>query len=212
MAWWPSTSEIRTLIARMDQENFLWGAPRIHGKLLKLGFKVSQATVSRYMPRRSHPPSQSWRTFLQNQALGISVMGLSEASQRTQQIPWRGKCLALPTIFIGAPLPAAACGSVRSAADKGATAGRWAARHNHRIAQGHRQNGSCANTRSSARSFSHRTRAGSDIYNDMRRADRDLLRFSHTHGNSCVNSEDGPRSLCFDVDKVLRTDRFETCS
>jgi hypothetical protein len=124
MAWWPSTSEIRTLIARMDQENFLWGAPRIHGELFKLGFKVSQATVSRYMPRRSHPPSQSWRTFLQNQALGISVMGLSEASQRTQQIPWRGKCLALPTIFIGAPLPAAACGSVRSAADKGATAGR----------------------------------------------------------------------------------------
>ena len=69
MAWWPSTSEIRTLIARMDQENFLWGAPRIHGELFKLGFKVSQATVSRYMPRRSHPPSQSWRTFIQNQAL-----------------------------------------------------------------------------------------------------------------------------------------------
>jgi hypothetical protein len=74
-------SEIRTLIARMNQENFLWGAPRIHGELFKLGFKVSQATVSRYMPRRSHPPSQSWRTFLQNQALGISVMGLSEANR-----------------------------------------------------------------------------------------------------------------------------------
>jgi hypothetical protein len=69
MAWSPSTDRQRDPRPRMSQENFLWGAPRIHGKLLKLGFKVSQATVSRYMPRRSHPPSQSWRTFIQNQAL-----------------------------------------------------------------------------------------------------------------------------------------------
>ena len=58
--------EIRALIVRMSRENFLWGAPRIHGELLKLGFNVSQATVSRYMPRRSYPPTQSWRTFLRN--------------------------------------------------------------------------------------------------------------------------------------------------
>ena len=45
-------SEIRALIVRMSRENVLWGAPRIHGELLKLGFDVSQATVSRYMPRR----------------------------------------------------------------------------------------------------------------------------------------------------------------
>ncbi len=52
----------------MARENFLWGAPRIHGELLMLGFTVSQATVSRYMPARSRRPTQSWRTFLCNQA------------------------------------------------------------------------------------------------------------------------------------------------
>jgi len=59
-------AEIRTLIRRMARENPTWGAPRIHGELFKLGFKVSEATVSRYMPRRRRPPSQSWRTFLRN--------------------------------------------------------------------------------------------------------------------------------------------------
>jgi len=52
----------------MARENFLWGAPRINGELLMLGFSVSQATVSRYMPVRSRRPGQSWRTFLRNQA------------------------------------------------------------------------------------------------------------------------------------------------
>jgi putative transposase len=56
--------EVRALIARMKQENFLWGAPRIHGELLKLGLDVSQATVSRYMPRQGYPPAQTWCTFL----------------------------------------------------------------------------------------------------------------------------------------------------
>jgi transposase InsO family protein len=60
--------EIRSLIHRMARENPTWGAPRIHGELLKLGFEVSEATVSRYMPRRRKPPSQSWRTFLRNHA------------------------------------------------------------------------------------------------------------------------------------------------
>src|SRR5262245_24408282 len=78
--------EIRALIIRMGRENFLWGAPRIHGELLKLGFDVSQATVSRYMPRRSHPPSQSWRTFLGNQALGIGMIGLGEAGRISDQL------------------------------------------------------------------------------------------------------------------------------
>jgi transposase InsO family protein len=50
----------------MALANPLWGAPRIHGELLKLGFDVSQRTVARLMPRRPKPPSQTWRTFLQN--------------------------------------------------------------------------------------------------------------------------------------------------
>src|SRR5262249_18389743 len=54
-------------IRRMSKENPLWGAPRIHGELLKLGFEVAESTVSKYMIRRRGPPSQSWRTFLRNQ-------------------------------------------------------------------------------------------------------------------------------------------------
>jgi hypothetical protein len=73
------SGEIRALIVRLSQENFLWGAPRIHGELLKLGFVVSQATVSRCMPRRGYPPTQRWRTFLRNQAFAIGAIGLGEA-------------------------------------------------------------------------------------------------------------------------------------
>ncbi len=62
------SSEVRHLIAEMAGENFLWGAPRIHGELLMLGFRVSQATVSRYLRARGRRPGQSWRTFLRNQA------------------------------------------------------------------------------------------------------------------------------------------------
>lgn len=58
--------ELRQLIRKISQSNPLWGAPRIHGELLKLGFSVSEATVSKYMIRHSCPPSQSWRTFLDN--------------------------------------------------------------------------------------------------------------------------------------------------
>jgi hypothetical protein len=58
--------EIRRLVRDMVVANPLWGAPRIHGELLKLGFEVSERTVSRLMPRRQTRPSQSWRTFLRN--------------------------------------------------------------------------------------------------------------------------------------------------
>jgi hypothetical protein len=58
--------EIRDLIRTMSQANPLWGAPRIHGELLKLGFDVSQATVGRYLPWRPKVPSPTWRSFLQN--------------------------------------------------------------------------------------------------------------------------------------------------
>src|SRR2546430_804954 len=58
--------ELRDLIRRMSRANPLWGAPRIHGELLKLGLTVSQATVSKYMIRPRRAPSQTWRTFLKN--------------------------------------------------------------------------------------------------------------------------------------------------
>jgi putative transposase len=57
--------EVRKLIKQMASAN-LWGAPRIHGELLKLGIQVSEATVSKYMPRRKKPPSPTWRGFLDN--------------------------------------------------------------------------------------------------------------------------------------------------
>jgi putative transposase len=58
--------DVRQLIRTMAEANPLWGAPRIHGELLKLGIHVSQATVAKYMPRHRRPPSQTWRTFLTN--------------------------------------------------------------------------------------------------------------------------------------------------
>ena len=72
---WPGrrkvTKEVRDLIRTMSQDNPLWGAPRIHGELMKLGITVSQGTVSKYMLRHRKPPSQSWRTFLKNHAKDI---------------------------------------------------------------------------------------------------------------------------------------------
>ena len=64
----PVSREIRYLVRRMSRVNTRWGAPRIHGELLKLGFSISQAAVSKYMVRYPSPPSQSWRTFLTNHA------------------------------------------------------------------------------------------------------------------------------------------------
>ena len=68
--------DLRDLIRRMSRENRLWGAPRIHGELLKLGFKLAESTVSEYIIRRGHPPSQSWRTFLRNHAAAIAAIDL----------------------------------------------------------------------------------------------------------------------------------------
>jgi transposase InsO family protein len=70
----PVPSEVRDLIRRMSRENPLWGAPRIHGELLKLGIKVSEATVSKYMSHPPKPPSQTWRTFLRNHANCMASM------------------------------------------------------------------------------------------------------------------------------------------
>jgi hypothetical protein len=59
-------AEIRDLIRRMSQANPLWGAPRIHGELRKLGIAVAPSTMARYLPGPRKPPSQNWRTFLAN--------------------------------------------------------------------------------------------------------------------------------------------------
>lgn len=61
-----SCLEVRELIRKMSLANPLWGAPRLHGELLKLGIEVSQTTVAKYMARQRKPPSQTWRTFLNN--------------------------------------------------------------------------------------------------------------------------------------------------
>ncbi len=66
--------EMRDLIRRMSRENPLWGAPRIHGELLMLGFKVSQSTVSKYMEKLRGPPSLTWRAFLKHQVDGIAAI------------------------------------------------------------------------------------------------------------------------------------------
>ncbi len=68
--------EIRRLIREMSIANPLWGAPRIHGELLKLGIEIGQSSVAKYMARRRGPPSQGWKTFLRNHAAGIVAMDL----------------------------------------------------------------------------------------------------------------------------------------
>jgi len=68
--------EVRKLIRQMSTANPLWGAPRIHGELLKLGIEVSQATVAKYMVRRRGTPSPTWRSFLLNQAQGIAAIDM----------------------------------------------------------------------------------------------------------------------------------------
>src|SRR4249919_2250360 len=68
--------EIRQLIREMSLANPLWGAPRIHGELLKLGVAIGQTSVAKYMVRRRGPTSQGWKTFLRNHADGIVAMDL----------------------------------------------------------------------------------------------------------------------------------------
>jgi hypothetical protein len=68
--------EIRKLIREMSIANPLWGPPRIHGELLKLGLDIGQTSVAKYMVRRRDPPSQGCRTFLRNHADGIVAMDM----------------------------------------------------------------------------------------------------------------------------------------
>src|SRR6266536_690043 len=69
-------ADIRDLIRRMSRGNPLWGAPRIHGELLKLGIKISQATVGRYMPWRPKVPSPTWRSFRVAKRQALHVLAL----------------------------------------------------------------------------------------------------------------------------------------
>jgi len=67
---------VRQLIREMSTANPLWGAPRIHGELLKLGLDIGQTSVAKYMTKRRGPPSQGWKTFLHNHSDGIAAMDL----------------------------------------------------------------------------------------------------------------------------------------
>jgi hypothetical protein len=71
-----ASAEVRDLIREMSIANPLWGAPRIHGELLKLGIDVGQTTVAKYMEKRRSPPSQGWKTFLRNHADGIASIDM----------------------------------------------------------------------------------------------------------------------------------------
>src|SRR5215468_2146025 len=72
----PIEARLRALIRQMSMDNPLWGAPRIHGELLKLGFEVAQSSVAKYMVKRRGPPGQGWLTFLRNCAPDIAAMDL----------------------------------------------------------------------------------------------------------------------------------------
>jgi hypothetical protein len=77
----PVSLEIRRLIREMSVANPLWGAPRIHGELLKLGIEIGQTGVAKYMARRRGPPSQGWKTFLRNHTDGTVAMDSSSCRQ-----------------------------------------------------------------------------------------------------------------------------------
>jgi hypothetical protein len=74
--------EVRALILTMSRDNSLWGAPRIHGELLKLGIDIGETSVSKYMVRRRRPPSQTWRTFLENHVKSMVSIDFFSAPQR----------------------------------------------------------------------------------------------------------------------------------
>ena len=69
-------NDVRDLVRTISRDNPLWGAPRIHGELLKLGIDIAQSSVAKYMPRRRGPPSASWRAFLGNHTAHIAAIDL----------------------------------------------------------------------------------------------------------------------------------------
>src|SRR5208282_4519266 len=90
--------EIRQLIRAISLANPLWGAPRIHGELLKLGIEIGQTSVAKYMARHRKPPSQGWKTFLR----GSGANGKSGAySPRTHLLRKRTRMLSMDDLFKG---------------------------------------------------------------------------------------------------------------
>jgi hypothetical protein len=81
--------EIRKLIREMSIANPFWDAPRIHGELLKLGIDIGQTSVAKYMARRRWPPSQGWKTFLNNHVDGIAAMDLFVVPTISFRMPLR---------------------------------------------------------------------------------------------------------------------------
>src|SRR5260370_33279347 len=80
--------DIRKLICEMSIANPLWGAPRIHGELLKLGIEIGQTSVAKHMAKRREPPSQGWKTFLHNHADGIAAMDLFVVDNLVSSALW----------------------------------------------------------------------------------------------------------------------------
>jgi len=74
--------EVRQVIRMLSRENPLWGAPHIHGELLKLGINIGESSVSKYMVRHRKPPSQTWRTFLDNHLKTMVVGSKISSNQR----------------------------------------------------------------------------------------------------------------------------------
>jgi hypothetical protein len=105
--------EIRQLIRDMSLANPLWGAPRIHGELLKLGIEISQTSVAKYMARHRRPPSQGWKTFLRNHADGIASMDLFVVISAAL---WLADSQARPTPYVMARGNGASDGRVDCAA------------------------------------------------------------------------------------------------
>jgi putative transposase len=78
--------ESRNLFRRMSLTNPLWGAPRTHGELLKLGIELCQATVGRYLPLRPRAPSSTWRSFLRNHLTDIAAINMFVVATATFRI------------------------------------------------------------------------------------------------------------------------------
>ena len=100
-------NELRQLIRRMARENPPWGAPRIHGELLNVGYQVAQSTVSRHMPKRRGPPSTMWKTFVRHHLGEIVAMDFftvntaffkDSLNRRAIHIPHLGDVITLPQV------------------------------------------------------------------------------------------------------------------
>ena len=82
--------EMRKLIREKSIANPLWGAPRIHGEMLKLGIDIGRTSVAKHMVNRRRPPAQSWKTFLQNHTDGIAAMDMFVVPTISFRLLWRG--------------------------------------------------------------------------------------------------------------------------